>query len=601
MNPSIGFPLSDSATSGTASASLPNASKSKSEQAEIKRAAMEFEAIMLSQLTSALRPESSEDDSAFFGSGEGDLVHQLFGEHLAKALASGGGIGLADLIMRQLNSGKDESTVAPSNMERAIETVRHLRSTATSSSANNLDPSFSAAPTSAEPLEKMIRPRRVADSRNAESSASPEAVKLPATPEAAVIKRAAIDTSPRPSPSLVERPSIVITDADIESLQRMTRPRRVSDVLSVESTSKPDAVKLPPTPSPEIIKRAAIDTASSSSYTGRPQIDAIIEQASARHNVDPFLIAAVLHTESSGRQFAVSTKGASGYMQLMPATFRQFAGPGKNIFDARENINSGAAYLKFLSDKYDGNVDKILAGYNSGSGNVDKYRGVPPFRETRRFVTTVKSRYNELVAASNSTDSSSIALDMRQPVQPSGVKPSLASAQPAISRDVRNDVVTKMTDPKQTQVIVLNDESAANSMDAIDLQLPVEGRISSNFGTRRGHRHHKGVDIAAPRGTPIKASAEGEVVFAGWSRGYGKTVLIKHQDGLYTRYAHADKILVSHGDSVQSGQRIATVGSTGRATGPHLHFEVLKGNQRVNPMQAVADNSAQDLVVRLER
>jgi len=592
MNPSIGFPLSDSATSGTASASLPNASKSKSEQAEIKRAAMEFEAIMLSQLTSALRPESSEDDSAFFGSGEGNLVHQLFGEHLAKALASGGGIGLADLIMRQLNSGKDESTITPSNIERAIETSRHLRGTATSSA--------NTATASAEPLEMMIRPRRVADTTSAESSSNAEAVKLPATPEAAVIKRAAIDTSPRPSPTFAEKPSIMITDADIESLQRMTRPRRVSDILNVESTSKPDAVKLPAPPEPEIIKRAATDTALQPSYTGRPHIDAIIERASARHNVDPFLIAAVLRTESSGRQFAVSNKGASGYMQLMPATFRQFAGPGKNIFDPQENINGGAAYLKFLSDKYDGNVDKVLAGYNAGSGNVDKYRGVPPFRETRRFVATVKSRYNELVAASNSNGADSIALDMRNSVPPSSVKPGLASAKPASSRDESN-VVTKITQPKQTEVIVLKNEANTTPLESVDLQLPVEGRISSDFGTRRGHRNHKGVDIAAPRGTPIKASAEGEVVFAGWSRGYGKTVLIKHQDGLYTRYAHADKILVSHGDSVQSGQQIATVGSTGRATGPHLHFEVLIGNQRINPLQAVADNSAQDLVGKLER
>jgi len=126
------------------------------------------------------------------------------------------------------------------------------------------------------------------------------------------------------------------------------------------------------------------------------------------------------------------------------------------------------------------------------------------------------------------------------------------------------------------------------------MQMPVAGRISSNFGSRRDpinghHRAHGGVDIAVPRGTPIEAAASGTVVFAGRQGGYGKTVVIEHADGRRTRYAHADKLMVKNGDTVDGGQMIATVGSTGRATGPHLHFEVTENGERIDPLEAVAN------------
>ena len=127
----------------------------------------------------------------------------------------------------------------------------------------------------------------------------------------------------------------------------------------------------------------------------------------------------------------------------------------------------------------------------------------------------------------------------------------------------------------------------------IELQLPVTGRITSQFGTRRdpihGHRRfHRGLDIAAPRGTPIEAAAEGTVVFAGRQRGYGNMVIIEHADGRRTRYAHAQTLQVQAGETVEAGQEIATVGSTGRATGPHVHFEVIEDGKRVNPLTVLA-------------
>jgi murein DD-endopeptidase MepM/ murein hydrolase activator NlpD len=131
----------------------------------------------------------------------------------------------------------------------------------------------------------------------------------------------------------------------------------------------------------------------------------------------------------------------------------------------------------------------------------------------------------------------------------------------------------------------------------VDLQIPVEGRISSHFGERRDpvhgrSRHHAGIDIAVERGTPIAAAGPGTVVFAGRRGGYGNLVEIKHQDGRLTRYAHAERILVSPGDVVRAGQTIATVGSTGRSTGPHLHFEVSDGGAAVDPLESLAKDSA---------
>jgi murein DD-endopeptidase MepM/ murein hydrolase activator NlpD len=112
---------------------------------------------------------------------------------------------------------------------------------------------------------------------------------------------------------------------------------------------------------------------------------------------------------------------------------------------------------------------------------------------------------------------------------------------------------------------------------------PSVGKITSPFG-RRGREFHTGIDVAADRGTPIRASNSGTVTFAGSRGNYGNLVIINHGGGFETYYAHADSILVSVGDKVEKGQQIATVGTTGRTTGPHVHFEVrLNGNPQ-NPL-----------------
>ena len=113
---------------------------------------------------------------------------------------------------------------------------------------------------------------------------------------------------------------------------------------------------------------------------------------------------------------------------------------------------------------------------------------------------------------------------------------------------------------------------------------PAKGVLTSGFGPRWG-RMHKGIDIAAPTGTPIHAAADGVVKKSGWNRGgYGNLVEIRHPDGTITRYAHNSKLLVKTGQFVEQGQKISLMGSTGFSTGPHLHFEIRPNGKAKNPM-----------------
>jgi murein DD-endopeptidase MepM/ murein hydrolase activator NlpD len=127
-------------------------------------------------------------------------------------------------------------------------------------------------------------------------------------------------------------------------------------------------------------------------------------------------------------------------------------------------------------------------------------------------------------------------------------------------------------------------------------RMPVTGGhvpVSSHYGTRRDPftgrlARHTGLDIPARHGTPILASGGGRVVSAGYKGAYGLAVVIDHGDGLATLYGHASKLMVRPGEVVMPQQKIALVGSTGRSTGPHLHFEVIRGGQRVEPRKYLA-------------
>ncbi|WP_227552223.1 MULTISPECIES: lytic transglycosylase domain-containing protein [unclassified Acinetobacter] len=128
----------------------------------------------------------------------------------------------------------------------------------------------------------------------------------------------------------------------------------------------------------------------------RNAFDSIIRQAAQTHGVSEGLIKAVMHTESGFNSNARSPVGAQGLMQLMPATARRFN--VSNSFDPQQNIFAGAKYLSWLLKRFNGNTNLALAAYNAGEGNVDKYGGIPPFRETQDYVKRVTSRLNNLYA-----------------------------------------------------------------------------------------------------------------------------------------------------------------------------------------------------------
>jgi len=117
----------------------------------------------------------------------------------------------------------------------------------------------------------------------------------------------------------------------------------------------------------------------------------------------------------------------------------------------------------------------------------------------------------------------------------------------------------------------------------LEFRWPVEGRLTSRFGRRWG-RNHEGLDLAAKPGTPVRAAESGRVIYSARLGAYGNAVIVRHSENYSTVYAHNRKLLAKKGAWVDKGDRIAEVGSTGRSTGPHLHFEVRRGKSPQDPM-----------------
>jgi soluble lytic murein transglycosylase-like protein len=129
--------------------------------------------------------------------------------------------------------------------------------------------------------------------------------------------------------------------------------------------------------------------------TGDAKVDGFIIESGLRNNVDPVLLYAQMHQESSFKRGAISPKGARGLMQLMPGTAARFG--VTNIFDPKQNIEGGARYMRFLLDHFNGDVSLALAGYNAGEGAVLKYgRRIPPYRETQDYVRRISQRYSRM-------------------------------------------------------------------------------------------------------------------------------------------------------------------------------------------------------------
>ncbi|MBE8713955.1 M23 family metallopeptidase [Sphingobacterium hungaricum] len=126
-------------------------------------------------------------------------------------------------------------------------------------------------------------------------------------------------------------------------------------------------------------------------------------------------------------------------------------------------------------------------------------------------------------------------------------------------------------------------------LDGMPIGVPHKGKITSRYGyrrnpfTNRGREMHSGVDLKGRTGDPVKVTAKGVVDFAGYKGQYGKLVVVKHANGFETRYAHLSKVKVKKGQRIDVGDLVGLLGNTGRSTGPHLHYEILHNNKKVNP------------------
>ena len=197
------------------------------------------------------------------------------------------------------------------------------------------------------------------------------------------------EASPRPQPAPADDGFVPTMRADGSKT-----------VVAPEPTKRPDSKGIDPRLMAETVTNSVLSSRNGGMWnptlgaltTGRPEIDSIIVEAATLHGVDPRLVYAVMNQESRFKERAISYKGASGYMQLMPATARRFG--VTDIFDPKQNINAGTKYLRFLLDLFNNDVELALAGYNAGEYRVirEGYR-VPNIRETRDYVQKITASY----------------------------------------------------------------------------------------------------------------------------------------------------------------------------------------------------------------
>jgi soluble lytic murein transglycosylase-like protein len=174
------------------------------------------------------------------------------------------------------------------------------------------------------------------------------------------------------------------------------RPKVRSSARQTSALSTQSSALVKPTVlfTDQPVNVVSVDVSSLRGYTtGSAQVDSYLIDSGTRNGVDPLLLYSVMHQESSFKSHALSPKGARGLMQLMPGTAARFG--VTSIFDPRQNIEGGARYMRFLLDRFDGDVNLALAGYNAGEGAVEKYGWqIPPYAETQEYVRRISRRYS---------------------------------------------------------------------------------------------------------------------------------------------------------------------------------------------------------------
>jgi murein DD-endopeptidase MepM/ murein hydrolase activator NlpD len=254
-----------------------------------------------------------------------------------------------------------------------------------------------------------------------------------------------------------------------------------------------------------------------------------IDTLAKQEGIDPDLLRAIAQVESHYNPGAVSTLGAKGILQVLPETALKFG--AKDLSDPDQVAQAGARYLRHLLDVYQGDWTKAVAAYNGGENAVNSEKLSD---ETRAYVPQV------------------MLLAKAKAVQPDTMDPNPPS---------------------------------------IPKGLPLTGnKITQDFGATRtpGGDAHPGIDLKGRKGDPVHATADGTVLSAGPQGPYGITVMLQHGNGVETLYAHLNEVSVKPGQRVTTGTVLGTVGNTGNSTKPHLHYEVRKSGQRVDPKNLAA-------------
>jgi murein DD-endopeptidase MepM/ murein hydrolase activator NlpD len=232
----------------------------------------------------------------------------------------------------------------------------------------------------------------------------------------------------------------------------------------------------------------------------------------------------------------------------------------------------------------------LLLNVSSASAQTRGKRAVAKSEERSRRVD------NEDLSEEDESDEPDDARPATPPANPQVRKTSLTYAprpgqtvtdRPALTNDII--IISRAPEASANRPTLKPNMTgpASNYMPSI---WPVMGPLSSGFGGRHnpfggaGYEFHKGQDIAAQWGTPVIATADGVVVSACWHKGYGNGIYIDHGNGIETRYGHLSRIDVTEGQQIKRGQQIGLVGSTGRSTGPHLHYEVRINGEAINPL-----------------
>lgn len=285
------------------------------------------------------------------------------------------------------------------------------------------------------------------------------------------------------------------------------------------------------------------------------------------------------------------------------------------------SVRKSEAVNKLYSDRLRSEVERLREEYRVQSdyqlASISSEQAKQPKAEALTAEETVSSHrkkrvnpeFNPQVYAPERAGQAeqNLASEQLAQLSPNGIRSTASQLQPASGRSVvatapvgskgydplNNSALGQMVSPQLPPLSGPDTYLPSGSMRFNGYIWPSSGILSSGYGWRWG-RMHRGIDIAGPIGTPIVAAAPGVVSYAGWNDGgYGNLVEIEHPDGSLTLYAHNDRILVNEGQKVAQGDQIAEMGTTGRSTGPHLHFEIHPSGQgAINPMAVLPPESS---------